>query len=152
MSGPKKKHLDFDLILVPFIDLLSVCICFLLITAVWLNIGTMNVKQAVGGQPVAETVKKPLLWVLLGQKGQVTLEAQETRSVPQSLRKLKLNGVEGRLNLPELGKMISAMRAVEPNLRTALIQPQAQSSYEEIIDLMDQIKKSGLTDLGVAPL
>jgi biopolymer transport protein ExbD len=42
--------------------------------------------------------------------------------------------------------------ALEPTLKTALIQPQAASAYEDIISLMDEIKKKGLTDLGVAPL
>ena len=77
-----KKHLDFELNLVPFIDLLSVCICFLLITAVWLNVGSLNVKQAVGGQSAAETEKKPLMMVVLEATGEVNLEVQETQRVP----------------------------------------------------------------------
>lgn len=151
MRGPK-KHLDFELNLVPFIDLLSVCICFLLITAVWMNLGSMNVKQAVGGQSVAETEKKPLLWVLLSEKGDVTLEAQQASLVPAALRKLKLNGRDGKPDLEELSKLVASMKTSEPGLRTALIQPSPKSDYEDIIDLMDRFKKAGLTDLGVAPL
>lgn len=147
-----KKHLDFEVNLVPFIDLLSVCICFLLITAVWLNVGTMNVKQAVGGQPAAETEKKPLLWVLLSDKGELSLEARDTAKLPAQLRKLKVNAVEGKVDFSGLEKIVNQMKESEPNLRTALIQPSAQSSYETIIDLMDQFKKSGMLDLGVVPL
>lgn len=87
-----KPHLDFDLNLVPFIDLLSVCICFLLITAVWLNVGSMNVKQAVGGQSAAETEKKPLLWVFMGETGDLTLDVRESSLMPQALRKMSLVG------------------------------------------------------------
>lgn len=146
------KHLDFEVNLIPCIDLLSVCICFLLLTAVWLHVGSMNVKQAVGGQSQAETPKKPLLWVYMGQGGQLTFNVQQSSLVPAALANLKLPGFEGRANLNELNRVLTQLTAKDPGLKTALIQPQAQSSYEEIIDLMDEFKKRGLTDLGVAPL
>jgi len=146
------KHLDFEINLIPCIDLLSVCICFLLLTAVWLHIGSMNVKQAVGGQSQAETVKKPLLWVYMGQGGQLTFNVQQSSLVPKALANLKLPGLNGQANLAELAKVLTQITAKDPGLKTALIQPQAQSSYEEIIGLMDEFKKQGVTDLGVAPL
>ncbi len=146
------KHLDFEINLIPCIDLLSVCICFLLLTAVWLNVGSMNVKQAVGGQPASETVKKPVLWVFMGPAGELNFNVQDSAKIPAKLTKLKLAGVDGKANIPELEKLLGDMTSVEPNLRTALIQPQAQSSYEDIIGLMDEFKKKGLVDLGVAPL
>lgn len=148
-----KKHLDFELNLIPFIDLLSTCICFLLLTAVWLNVGSMNVKQAVGGQPAAETPKKPTLWVFLGDKGEMTLETRDAQTLPANMRKLKLaGGAEGKSNLQQLAAQLDLMKKAEPELKTALIQPRAQTAYEDIIDLMDQFKKSGLGDLGVVPL
>ncbi|MBX2993874.1 MAG: biopolymer transporter ExbD [Bdellovibrionaceae bacterium] len=147
------KHLDFELNLVPFIDLLSVCICFLLLTAVWLNIGTMNVKQAVGGQPAAETEKKPIIWVFMGEKGDLTLEAKDASRLPAGLRKLTIAaGSDGAVNAEQFDQVMAKMKESEPDLRTALIQPKAQTSYETIIDLMDRFKKAGLNDLGVVPL
>ena len=44
----KKKELTADLNLTPFIDLLSTCVCFLLITAVWIEIGSVEIKQSHG--------------------------------------------------------------------------------------------------------
>jgi len=147
------KHLDFEINLIPCIDLLSVCICFLLLTAVWLNVGSLNVKQAVGGQSAAETEKKPALWVMMGQNGDLNFQVQDSKRVPPNLAKLRLQGTaDGKANTPELVKLIEQLVAVEPALKTALIQPQAASAYEDIIALMDEIKKKGLTDLGVAPL
>jgi biopolymer transport protein TolR len=80
MGHGKKKHLDFEVNLIPFIDLLSTCICFLLLTAVWLNVGVLNVKQAVGGQPASETAKKPTLWAAVGGTGEVAVEIRILRS------------------------------------------------------------------------
>src|SRR4051812_41128582 len=55
-----KKPLDAAINLVPFIDLLSCCISFLLITAVWTQLARMDVTQK--GQGAAGAVdeeKKP---------------------------------------------------------------------------------------------
>jgi biopolymer transport protein TolR len=147
-----QKHLDFELNLVPFIDLLSVCICFLLITAVWINIGSLNVKQAIGGQSQAETEKKPVIWAQMTEAGDLNLEVQQSSRVPGNLRKLQIRNLQGKIDLDKLTHTIAQVLNIEPNLKTALIQPRAKSAYEEIIALMDQFKKSGLVDLGVAPL
>ena len=146
------KHLDFEINLIPCIDLLSVCICFLLLTAVWLNVGSMNVKQALGGQAAAETEKKPVLWVMMGPEGELNFQVQDSNKVPANLAKMRLAGADGKANSGELDKLVEQLLVVEPNLKTALIQPQAASAYEDIIALMDQFKKKGLIDLGVAPL
>ena len=44
-GGGRTKNLAADLNLVPFIDLLSVCITFLMVTAVWTQISTMPLDQ-----------------------------------------------------------------------------------------------------------
>lgn len=147
-----KKHLDFEVNLIPFIDLLSTCICFLLLTAVWIQIGSLDVKQAVGGQPASETVKKPTIWVHMGAAGAVTIDVQDTQKVPAKLRKISLKGVDGKLDLANIEAAVQEMKSLEPELRTALIQPNANSVYEDMIALMDHCKKQGLLDLGVSPL
>jgi biopolymer transport protein TolR len=146
-----KKHLDFELNLIPFIDLLSTCICFLLLTAVWVQVGAMNVKQAVGGQPAGEDKKKPTMWVAMQPNGDVALDIKDSR-VPAKLAKIKISGTAGKPNLIELASALTQIKTVEPLLVTALIQPQAASVYEDIIELMDQFRKQGLSDLGVSPL
>lgn len=140
-----KKHLDFEVNLIPCIDLLSVCICFLLLTAVWLQVGSMNVKQAIGGQAAADTPKKPQLWVNMGKDGEMTLNIKESSRIPGKLASMKLK-------LGDLGKAVTQLKSLDPQLNTVLIQPLAQSEYDEIIGLMDEFKKAGLTDLGVVPL
>ena len=46
-GGGRGKSQNFDLNLVPFIDLLSVCITFLIATAVWTQITALQVDQAI---------------------------------------------------------------------------------------------------------
>lgn len=112
----------------------------------------MDVKQAVGGQPASETPKKPTLWVNMGSSGELTLNIQDSKKVPAKLQKLAVKGVDGKMNFAELDVALKELKGLEPELRTALIQPQAQSVYEDMIALMDQFKKQGLVDLGVSPL
>ena len=147
----KHKHLDFEVNLIPFIDLLSTCICFLLLTAVWINVGALNVKQAVGGQAGPEAAKKPTMWVQLTGEGQLSLDVRDSR-VPANLAKVSIPAKDGKPNLIDLAAVMGQIKQAEPTLNTALIQPQAASVYEDIIALMDQFKKSGVGDLGVAPL
>jgi biopolymer transport protein TolR len=49
LEGGGKRTLDFELNLVPFIDLLSCCISFLLITAVWTQMGKLETTQKLDG-------------------------------------------------------------------------------------------------------
>lgn len=149
---PSKKSLDFEINLIPFIDLLSVSICFLLITAVWLNVGSMDVKQAVGGQAQEDTKKSPLVWVRMTAQGDLDLEVQQSSLVPSALRKLRVPQVDKKVNWEGFERAIASIKQAEPSLTTGLIQPTASTDYEEIIDVMDALKKVGMTDLGVSPL
>src|ERR1700687_1989245 len=60
----KKKALDAAINLVPFIDLMAVTICFLIMTAVWTQIGRLQVSQAPGA-PSEETKDESLPVTLL---------------------------------------------------------------------------------------
>src|SRR5437660_9806708 len=54
-----KKPLDASINLVPFIDLLSCCISFLLITAVWTQLSRIDVQQKGQGQAGEKTEETP---------------------------------------------------------------------------------------------
>jgi biopolymer transport protein ExbD len=84
--------------------------------------------------------------------GALSLDVRDAAKVPAALRKLRIASKDGKVDYAEVEKVAANLLAVEPNLSTALIQPKAQSSYEDIISLMDSFKKNGLHDLGVAPL
>ena len=43
-----KKDLNFEINILPILDILSVLICFLLLTAVWVQVGTLDTRQAIG--------------------------------------------------------------------------------------------------------
>src|SRR5579864_4540165 len=45
-----KRQTDFELNLVPFIDLMSTCISFLLITAVWTQVSMIQIGSSIYGK------------------------------------------------------------------------------------------------------
>jgi biopolymer transport protein TolR len=44
------------------------------------------------------------------------------------------------------------VKAKLPDLKTGIIRPEAHTNYGEVIQLMDQMKKQNITDLGLSPL
>jgi biopolymer transport protein ExbD len=151
-----KKSLDFNVDLIPVISLLSVCICFLLLTAVWVQVGSMKVKQGIGGQSLAETAKQPMLVLKMLPGG----------GLQASLRDFQKPGVaalSGVKLLPQsqeqmedfarwLGPYVEKLKNLEPNLQSALIEPDLQAEYHRLVSLMDFLKSQGLSELGVIPL
>jgi biopolymer transport protein ExbD len=70
---PGKRALDASLNLVPFIDLLSCCIAFLLITAVWSQSAQLPARTAAGAEGETAPGKRP--WSLLVAAAECTLTA-----------------------------------------------------------------------------
>ena len=148
----KNKDLDSELNLIAFISLLSVLICALLLTAIWVQIGSMDVKQAVGATSDSKGKKTPSVWAMLDGTGGLVLRLQDVPRKANSLRNYKISAQEGELNVTALNEYILRVKELVPDLRTALIKPSRDAVYEDIISMMDQFKKEGLIDLGVAPL
>ncbi len=70
-SGPHgRKPVDVDLNLVPFIDVMSVLVAFLLLTAVWTNLAQINIKPGGLGTESEQKTEPPInLSVLVAQDG-----------------------------------------------------------------------------------
>ena len=148
-----KRQMDSEIDLVAFISLLSVCICFLLLTVVWVQVGSLLVKQAVGGQAVEGTKKEPALWTLIKSGGSLELRLENApRKMARRFGRIIIKGQDGKLNLDELKEQMSQLKQQLPKINMALVKPQSKSDYGEVIELMDTLKGGGFNNLGVAPL
>ena len=85
-GGGKRKSLDSEINMIPFIDLLMVTISFLLITAVWTHMARINADAQVPGPPRPDVEQEKIepekqLHVEMRERGQVRprLEAGEHR-------------------------------------------------------------------------
>src|SRR4051812_16968740 len=77
-SNRGRRNMNFELNLVPFIDVLSTCICFLLVTTVFLNLGSFNVNQAIGDAKANEK-KTGSVTISMGSKGMVRFEVKDVK-------------------------------------------------------------------------
>src|ERR1044071_1965847 len=89
-QGGGRRNADFELNLVPFIDLMSTCISFLLITAVWTQVSMIQIGSSIYGkktdsgqveQPQREDVN---LKVDVNESGYVVNVGKQSFRIPRS--------------------------------------------------------------------
>src|SRR5215207_9202695 len=85
-----KKSVDHSIPLVPFIDLLLVCVMFLLVTAVWNQLARLNANQQKPGQeaaletPLEEPEKDQLFLHIAKDTGYTLFSTQgESQEIPK---------------------------------------------------------------------
>jgi biopolymer transport protein TolR len=145
-----KKELNFELNILPVLDILSVLICFLLLTAVWLQLGTIDTKQAIGDNSTAGDKNPPSLWVTLQKDGTVQLslrDVPQAKNLEDSVAKTKTG-----VNWETLQAKIQSLRSQWPDLKTSIVRPEARASYGDVILIMDQINKNQFDGVGLSPL
>lgn len=141
----------FELNLVPFIDILSTCICFLLMTAIWINIGVINVTQAIGSEPPANGKNPPSVIAEIQNDGNVQLSLKD---VPGKSKPViyDVKSTMGRIDWERVEAYVATLQANIPELKTALVMPSSRTKYEDVIRAMDMFKQAKLTDVGISPL
>jgi biopolymer transport protein TolR len=145
------KDQTFELNLVPFIDVLSTCICFLLMTAIWINVGVLNVSQALGSEPPANGKNPPSVIADIKNDGSVQLSLKDVGANKKpTMYDVRASG--GHIDWERVEAYVGTLQANIPELKTALVMPSARTKYEDVIRIMDMFKKSKITDIGIAPL
>lgn len=147
----KKKELDFDLNLIPAIDLLSVCICFLLLTAVWVHLGSLKLEQGTGETNARGGVNPPSLWIQVAKNGELTLS---TRDLPASERGLQgsvLKSADGKVDREKLDQALDLIKKRMPSIATVIVRPESKVPYGQVISVIDRLKAAKVKDVGIAP-
>lgn len=141
----RRKNLDFELNLMPIISVLAVCISFLLISAVWVQGGSYHLTQALGSETEETKKEEPVnLWVELSSGSRVEISLRQGDKV---IRKSRTNQSKDSLN-----KVIAMMKAQSPDTKVALVLPNAKSNFQDIINVMNELKANEFNDIGIAPL
>lgn len=153
-SGGKgrKKNMNFELNLVPFIDVLSTCICFLLVTAVFINLGSFHVSQAVGSEKQDKAQSSGSITVSMGGQGDVRFEVKDVKGFTGDLNMVTVRGNGGKINFAKTEEWIKSFSSRFTNVKTVLLMPNPASKYDDMIQLMAQFKASQLDQIGIAPL
>ena len=158
----RRRSLDAEINLVPFIDLLSMCICFLLMTAVWMEIGSLQIKQLVGTSASSPTTAPFEIEVKLTSASQVdmlvkkngkafekgsfagTTMAEAVTKLQGALESLvsKMGIVPGADLKKEMNHLVSAVR----------ITPKAGVPYGDMVTVLDGLRRFGMYNLGIVPV
>ncbi len=144
-AGPApsgKRAMDAEINLVPFIDLLSCCICFLLITAVWTEIAKIDVKPTpnLPGEAMQDEPKLKLE-VRIGPDGYYLTENGNTVPLLKNATGYPVVELEGKL---------ATLRTQYPENTAIVVRSDDSVAYRELIHIMDACLKTGLTDISVA--
>jgi len=146
----QKKELDAQLNLTPFIDLLSTCVCFLLITAVWIEIGTVEVKQSHGTAANEEKKETFDLDLVFRTPQEMTLNLKKNGKRVKSM-KVKAETHEdalAQLNDTIVNK-IHTFKKKTIEIATATVTPRSNVDYGNLISAMDVLRKNQIVNIGV---
>lgn len=153
LGRSRRKSLDAEINLVPFIDLLSMCICFLLMTAIWIEVGALPIKQMLGTLAAEEKLTLDFE-VSFKKPGEIELKVlQQNRVVQAQVFSGETPEVmTGRLS----GYMASftsalATQTQQPSLSARVI-PTKTVNYGEMVAVLDVFKGYGISSLAVIPV
>ena len=147
-----KKELDFELNLTSMIDLLSTCTCFLLISAVWVQIGTVEIKQSHGTEASATPKESFDLDLIFKNPKELHLNLKKDGKQVKGID-VKAETYEGMLS--KLNETIASQvlnkgkKNSKLEIAVATVTPQRSVNYGQLISTLDVLRKNQIVNIGV---
>jgi len=144
----KKKSLDAQINLVPFIDLMAVTISFLIMTAVWTQIGRLQVSQAGGNSDPNDQPQdqKTLPLTLLITEKELRLTAGSTAYDPMPVTR----DSKGKIDLVKLLDKFKEIKTQLPDQAAITLQTADAVKYDDLVHIIDECIGAGLPAVSVA--
>jgi len=147
-GGGRGKGMNFELNLVPFIDLLSVCITFLLATAVWTQIVSLQVDQAIQDPnaeppPPPDEPPTPPMTVHIRADGIYAGRSLEECAKPEVLNHCNYPRIEESYDWAAIRKDLEADRVKYPDETQVIIVTDDGVFYEHMIGALDLTRELG---------
>lgn len=136
-----------ELNLVPFIDLMSVCIIFLLITAVWSQVSMIQLGASMHGKQTDSGEVEPppradiTLQLNIKEDGYYLHVGKNKYSFPRTNGTIDVQGLTGQM---------IRVKEQYPDKNDALVSVSDSLSYEEMIKGMDYLLNSGFGEVSIA--
>jgi biopolymer transport protein TolR len=143
-----KKPLDTAINLVPFIDLMAVTISFLILTAVWTQIGKLQVSQAGGPsteEPPPEQITKTVQLTVTITPEELRITADQSTFDPIPLTK----GADGKLDLTKLTERIKQLKVDFPDQAAVTLSTDDKVRYDVLVRVIDECLGAGLPQISV---
>jgi biopolymer transport protein TolR len=142
-----KRSTNVDLNLVPIIDLMSVCIIFLLITAVWTQVSMIQIGSSIYGKKNTEEKSEPPpqaevpFRLDVQRDGYRVLIGRNTMNFPK---------VGGEYDQDKLTTELKKIKELYPEKSDAVITVLDELPYETLIKGMDALLVAGFPEISVA--
>jgi biopolymer transport protein ExbD len=144
--GRKRRSLDAVINVVPAIDLLSCCIAFLLVTAVWTQIARLQAAQYGNGAAPAPGAGVAIT-LRLGPEGHV-LETSDGRSVAVAASGRGADGQPG-YDFAQLQAKLRELRAQHPDASAVTVAAEDDVRYDDLVHTIDACVGAGLANVQV---
>ncbi len=145
--GKTERPVAVDVNLVPFIDLMSVCIIFLLVTAVWTQVSMIQLGSSIyakrNDSGAVEPPPRPDVIIKVDVKpyGYVVNVGRSATSIAK---------LAGEYDSKKLREVLSQIKLQYPDKNDAILSVADELSYEEMIRGMDSILNSGYAEVSIA--
>ena len=149
-----KKALDAHINLVPYIDLLMTIMTFLVMTAVWTQIATLEVQNAAGGNPPEEQEKededkpKPIIVLLTADSIKVQEEGGELKEIAKIGNDI-LN--DDFFDMTNVEVELKRLKEARPERVEVKVQAEDGIPYKHIVGIIDMATGLKLTGLTLTP-
>ncbi len=146
-SGGGKRNSNFEVNLVPFIDLMSVLITFLLITAVWTQVSMIKLGSSLYSKQNTEDVDKPPpksevpLRVDVKDAGHIIVIGPKRIDIPKK---------GANYDIETLVMQLMQIKQVYPEKVDAVVTMDEHLKYDFLIQGMDALLQAGFPAISVA--
>jgi len=143
-AGNERRNVNVDLNIVPFIDLMSCLVAFLLVTAVWINIARVDTKPVGKSQLGVKEQKPPQLSVLVDADG--IWVGESALGQIQHIEGHDWAKLDATLELHKTGPIFVDRNDMELAAESL---PGHEVSYQDLITAMDIAHRAGFADVGI---
>ena len=146
-GGGGRRSVAVDVNIVPFIDLMSVLIIFLLITAVWSQVSMIQIGSSIyGKKSEQESVKPP-------PRAEVPFRLDVKPFGYRIVVGRQTSVINKVNNAYDQGKLLEELKKIKelyPDKSDAVITMSDELPYEHLIGGMDSLLSSGFPEISVA--
>ncbi len=147
----RKRSLDAEINLVPFIDLLSMCICFLLMTAVWTQLGSVQVKQSNGTEAAATVPEKTVdVEMKFANINEAVVTLKKAGKVAKTFKVVgpDLSEISKQLNFQLQNTRLDLTREGF-KVGSVFLTAHENVDYGSMVTIMDIFRKNEMSNIGV---
>lgn len=132
MRFRRNREEDYSLQLAPLIDVVFLLLIFFMVSTVFVDFSRRMDIELPEAKAGAATEKSRVFEIEIGQDGKVRVNGEDvTLEAMETLLKQRI---------PSMG----------PGKKSAVIRADKQTNHGDVVKVMDSLKRSGVTDIGVA--